>query len=142
MYVPVYQGQEQHFSGAADPYDREALWPSQYDTTVHLYEVVKQMNAIRSLAIARSSDYLTWHTQVVYSDAHNVAFRKGDSSYMILMVVNNLGLNAETYSVLMPNVGFPAGLTVVDVLTCKNVTVDADGGLEAAFTAGLPMVSY
>ncbi|KAH8598317.1 hypothetical protein B0O99DRAFT_616401 [Bisporella sp. PMI_857] len=23
----VYQGQEQHFSGAADPYDREVLWP-------------------------------------------------------------------------------------------------------------------
>ncbi|CZR63650.1 related to alpha-amylase A precursor [Phialocephala subalpina] len=138
----VYQGQEQHFSGAGDPYDREALWTSNYDTSAPLYELTKQMNAIRSLAIAKSSDYLTWHTQIVYSDAHNVAFRKGTSSYMILMVVNNLGEQAENYSVTMPSVGFPAGLTVVDVLSCNNVTVDANGGLAAAFVGGLPMVYY
>lgn len=60
---------------------------------------------------------------------------------MILMVVNNLGEAAENYSVTMPSVGFPAGLTVVDVLSCRNVTVNASGGLAAEFVGGLPMVS-
>ena len=100
------------------------------------------MNAIRSLALNRSSNYLTSHTQSVYSDSHNVAFRKGNSSYMTLMVLNNLGMNASTYTVNMSNVGFPAGLMVVDVLSCRNVTVDSGGGLVAQFVAGLPMVSF
>ena len=60
---------------------------------------------------------------------------------MILMVVNNLGESAENYSVDMPNVGFPAGLTVVDVLSCREVVVDSSGSLEAQFVEGLPMVS-
>ena len=99
------------------------------------------MNAIRSLAIARDSSYLTWHTQVVYSDNNNVAFRKGTSSFMILLVVNNLGAKAPKYSISMPGVGFPAGLTVVNVLTCENVVVDSNGALTANFAGGLPMVS-
>lgn len=58
------------------------------------------------------------------------------------MVVNNLGTQAENYSVKMPGVGFAAGLTVVDVLSCKNVTVDSTGALTASFVGGLPMVYY
>jgi alpha-amylase len=141
LTISVYQGQEQHFSGLADPYDREAVWLSGYNTSAPLYKHVQSLNAIRSLALYESSDYLTWHTQVVYSDEHNIAFRKGDSSYMTLMVVNNLGEAAQNYNVSMPNVGFPAGLTVVDVLSCRVVVVDSSGALEAQFVEGLPMVS-
>jgi alpha-amylase len=77
----------------------------------------------------------------VYSDDHNIAFRKGDASYMTLMVVSNMGEDAEDYNIAMPDVGFPAGLTVVEVLSCTEVVVDSAGGLEAAFVGGLPMVS-
>ena len=136
----IYQGQEQHYSGGADPFDREAVWLSGYNTNAQLYQHVKSMNAIRQLAIAKSNDYLTWHSQVVYSDAHNVAFRKGDSSYMILMVTNNLGSSAGNYTVNMANVGFPAGLTVVDVLSCTKVVAGSDGSLTASFKGGEPMV--
>lgn len=114
---------------------------SGYNTSAVLYKFVQSLNAIRSLALYKSSDYLTWHTQVVYSDGHNIAFRKGDSSYMILMVLNNLGEAAQNYSIDMPDVGFPAGLTVVDVLSCTEVVVDGSGGLEAQFVEGRPMVS-
>ncbi|TVY81334.1 Alpha-amylase, partial [Lachnellula suecica] len=138
----IYQGQEQHFSGGADPYDREALWLSSYSTSSTLYQLVKSLNAIRSMALAKSSDYLTWHTQVVYSDDHNVAFRKGDASYMTLMVLSNLGQAALNYSVQMSNVGFPAGLTVVELLSCATAVVGADGSLVVNYVAGLPMVYY
>ncbi|KAF7855421.1 hypothetical protein EAF04_010164 [Stromatinia cepivora] len=138
----IYQGQEQHFHGATDPYDREPLWPTNYNTSSPLYVLVKQLNAIRSLAIARSSTYATDQTQVAYSDAHNLAFRKGDSSHMVLMVLNNVGENAEDYTVEMENAGFEAGLIVTDVLSCRNVTVAMDGGMEVPFVNGLPSVYY
>ncbi|KZF21659.1 glycoside hydrolase family 13 protein [Xylona heveae TC161] len=141
--VPIlYQGQEQHLNGSADPYDREAIWLTGYNTSAPLYKFATQMNAIRKLAIAKSSDYVTTPSTIVYSDDHNVAFRKGDSSYMILNVLNNLGSSAQTYTVNLPNVGFPAGLTVVDVLSCRQVVVGSDGSLNAYFTGGLPMVYY
>ncbi|KAF4635682.1 hypothetical protein G7Y89_g2413 [Cudoniella acicularis] len=134
----IYQGQEQHFSGAADPYDREALWLTNYNTSTPLYELTTALNALRTLAFSCSSSYLTWHQQVVYSDDHNIAFRKGDSSYMTLMILSNLGENAENYSVLMENVGFPSGLTVVEVLSCESMVVDENGNLEMRPNESLP----
>lgn len=99
------------------------------------------MNAIRQLAIAKSLDYLTWHSKVVYSDSHNIAVRKGTSSYMTLMVTNNLGSTAQTYTVSISSSGFPVGLDVTEVLSCRSVTVDSSGNLSALLTQGLPMVS-
>ncbi|KAM3072756.1 hypothetical protein ACMFMF_007087 [Clarireedia jacksonii] len=138
----IYQGQEQHFHGGTDPHDRESLWPTNYNTSSPLYVLVRQLNAIRSLAIARSDTYSTTQTEVVYADDHNVAFRKGDPASMILMVLNNLGENAENYTVEMSNVGFKAGLLVTDVLSCRNATVDDYGGLAVQFIEGLPSVYY
>ncbi|APA12148.1 hypothetical protein sscle_09g069180 [Sclerotinia sclerotiorum 1980 UF-70] len=138
----IYQGQEQHFHGATDPYDREPLWPTNYNTSSPLYVLVKQLNAIRSLAIAKSSTYSNDQTQVAYSDPHNLAFRKGDSTHMVLMVLNNIGGAADDYTVEMENVGFEAGLIVMDVLSCRNVTVDMDGGMTVPFVSGLPSVYY
>ncbi|KAK6601136.1 Alpha-amylase A type-3-like protein 1 [Botrytis cinerea] len=138
----IYQGQEQHFHGATDPYDREPIWPTGYDTTFPLYVLVKQLNAIRSLAIARSDTYATYQTQIAYSDQHNIAFRKGDEKCMSLMVLNNIGERAENYTVEMKNVGFEAGSIVTDVLSCRNVMVDEYGGMEVPFVSGLPSVYY
>lgn len=137
----VYQGQEQHFSGTADPYDREALWLSHYNTSSPLYKHIQSLNAIRSLALYKSATYLTSHTQVVYSDAHDVAFRKGDASYMTLMALSNRGEAAGAVSVSVKSSGFTPGLKVVDVLSCRSVVVDAAGGLVVGFVGGLPMVS-
>ncbi|PQE07506.1 Acid alpha-amylase protein [Rutstroemia sp. NJR-2017a BBW] len=136
--ISVYQGQEQHFHGGTDPYDREPLWPTNYNTTSPLYVLVKQLNAIRSLAIARSNTYSTTQTKVVYADDHNIAFQKGDSKSMVLMVLNNLGEKAQNYTVKMGNVGFKEGLQVTDVLSCRNATVDDRGGLDVRFIGGLP----
>ncbi|EDN95007.1 hypothetical protein SS1G_10882 [Sclerotinia sclerotiorum 1980 UF-70] len=78
------------------------------------------------------------HFHVAYSDPHNLAFRKGDSTHMVLMVLNNIGGAADDYTVEMENVGFEAGLIVMDVLSCRNVTVDMDGGMTVPFVSGLP----
>ncbi|KAG4027862.1 hypothetical protein MFRU_026g00440 [Monilinia fructicola] len=138
----IYQGQEQHFYGGTDPYDREPLWPTNYNKSSPLYVLIKRLNAIRSLAIVRSPTYATNQTQVAYSDPHNIAFRKGDPSDMVLMVLNNIGETAENYVVEMKNVGFKANLTVTDVFTCRNVTVDGNGDMDVPFLSGLPSVWY
>ncbi|KAH6675165.1 glycoside hydrolase family 13 protein [Halenospora varia] len=138
----IYQGQEQHFNGASDPYNREALWPSNYNTSSPLYTLVSTLNKVRALAATSSDTYITWHQQIVYSEDHVIAVRKGDESFMTLIVVSNVGEGAGTKSVVMGNVGFPAGLTVVDVLTCKSVVVGSDGSLSVNIEGGAPMVFY
>ncbi|KAI9686306.1 MAG: hypothetical protein M1820_010662, partial [Bogoriella megaspora] len=52
--IPIlYQGQEQHYSsygGSGDPFNREALWFSGYNTTAPLYTLSKQLLALRKWA--------------------------------------------------------------------------------------------
>ncbi|KAG9237933.1 glycoside hydrolase family 13 protein [Amylocarpus encephaloides] len=141
--IPViYQGQEQHFSGGADPYDREALWTSNYDTDSPLYNFVKQMNAIRSMSFTKSSSYLAWKQTVTYSDGHIIAIRKGEANSMTLMVTNNLGEGAADYNLNMPNAGFATRLKVVELLSCREVNVDQRGGLDVQIISGLPSIYY
>lgn len=58
----IYSGQEQHYAGANDPYNREAIWLSGYATDSELYKFITTANEIRKLAIGKDSSYLT--TQV------------------------------------------------------------------------------
>ena len=55
----IYAGQEQHYSGGNDPYNREATWLSGYSTSAELYEFITATNKIRKLAISSDSSYLT-----------------------------------------------------------------------------------
>lgn len=55
----IYSGQEQHYSGGNDPYNREAIWLSGYSTTSELYKFIATTNKIRQLAISKDSSYLT-----------------------------------------------------------------------------------
>lgn len=55
----VYAGQEQHYNGGNDPYNREATWLSGYSTTAELYTFIATTNAIRKFAISVDSEYLT-----------------------------------------------------------------------------------
>lgn len=60
----VYAGQEQHYNGGDDPYNREATWLSGYSTTAELYQFIATTNKLRKEVISRDSSYLT--TQVLF----------------------------------------------------------------------------
>lgn len=60
MPLPVYQGQEQHLSGAYNPVNREAVWLSGYNTSGPLYPYITTLNAFRNQVVDGSSDYLTY----------------------------------------------------------------------------------
>lgn len=87
----IYYGQEQDFSdGAADPYNRQALWPSTY-TNTSTYTHLGKLNTIRSAVISNGTTFegktfLQYQSKIVASTAMDVAIRKGP----LLAVLTNV----------------------------------------------------
>lgn len=138
----VYEGQEQHYAGTNDPYNREAVWLSGYDTTAPLYRLVASLNQIRNQAIYKDSNFLTYQAWVIYSDSSTIALRKGFDNAQIIGVLSNLGAGGASYTLSLANTGWGAGTQVVEVLSCATVTVDANANLPVAMAGGLPRVFY
>lgn len=139
--VPIiYQGQEQHYAsvgGSEDPYNREALWLSGYNTDAELYRLVATLNAARKAAIADDESYLTYQNYPIYHDTTTIAMRKGK----MITVLSNKGENGDAYEQVIP-AGYAAGTEVTEVLTCETVTADGDGGIDVPMESGLPRVYY
>ncbi|KAL9601830.1 MAG: hypothetical protein Q9179_002748 [Wetmoreana sp. 5 TL-2023] len=133
----IYQGQEQGFSGGNDPANREALWTSSFPTKTALYNLIASVNQIRNHEVFSFPDYLTSPMSVIYTDAHDIALRKGH----IVSLFTNIGANGTAYNVTLTRHGFDTNQTVVEILSCKNSTVDGQGGLRVAVKQGLPQVS-
>ncbi|KAF1978805.1 glycoside hydrolase family 13 protein [Bimuria novae-zelandiae CBS 107.79] len=142
----IYQGQEQHYKGGDDPFNREAIWFSGYNTDAELYKFTKQMNAIRKMAINKASfsvtPFLTSMAKVVYYDAHNVAFAKGPPDAMILTMINNNGAHAANYTLQVATSRFTPRTPVVELLTCTQMMVGSQGSLTLTVTGGTPLVLY
>ncbi|KAI1077171.1 glycoside hydrolase family 13 protein [Whalleya microplaca] len=126
----VYQGQEQGFSGAADPANREALWTSAYDTTAPLYTWIARLNAIRAAAAANDDAFLGFQAEPLAAGDHAVALRKGS----VVAVFSNAGAGASAADVALAAdfTGFAANAALVEVVVCTSVTADANGGLTAS----------
>ncbi|KAK7744988.1 hypothetical protein SLS53_003222 [Cytospora paraplurivora] len=139
----VYQGQEQQFSGSGVPYNREALWKSDYNTSTELYSWITGLNAIRSWAISVNSTYLNYNAWPIYSDSNTIGVRKGYSGNQVVGVYSNVGSSGSTTVTLTAaNTGFTAGEALTDVLSCTSFTADSSGGLSVTITNGLPRVFY
>ncbi|KAF8311727.1 glycoside hydrolase family 13 protein [Clavulina sp. PMI_390] len=145
----IYSGQEQHYNGGNDPYNREAIWLSGYNTSSELYIYITLMNKIRKLAIAKAPiSFTVWQSMIIYSDDHHVAVRKGDTGAQIVAVYNNFGSTVtSTYTRSLTSTYYGAGTVVMELLGCTTVTVDSSGNLLATFnpsgqTPGLPLIYF
>ncbi|PQE33091.1 hypothetical protein CJF32_00007648 [Rutstroemia sp. NJR-2017a WRK4] len=140
----IYQGQEQHFSGASVPTNREALWLSSYSTSSTYYTFIASVNQIRNQAIYKDATYLSYKAYPIYSDSHVIAMRKGFTNYQIIGVFNNMGASGSTYTLTLTSseTGFTAGMQVVEVLSCVTATTDGSGNLGVGMQGGLPRVYY
>jgi alpha-amylase len=67
----IYAGQEQHYSGGADPANREAVWLSGYSSTSELYKLIATANAIRNYAISKDPGYVTYKVHCPHSRNDN-----------------------------------------------------------------------
>ena len=140
--VPIiYEGQEQGYTGGADPANREAIWLSGYSTTSTLYTFIASVNQIRNQAIYKSPDYLTYMAYPIYSNSSIIAMRKGFDGNQIIGVFNNQGSNGASYTLTLGNTGYAAGESIVEILSCNTVTVDSNGNVPVAMGGGLPKVS-
>ena len=82
MSLTRRSGQEQDFSdGAGDPYNRQALWPSNYTNTT-TYNRIKTLNSIRHSVISNGTQYegknfIDSPSSIIASSQYDVAIRKG-----------------------------------------------------------------
>ncbi|CAD6578592.1 MAG: hypothetical protein TREMPRED_002226 [Tremellales sp. Tagirdzhanova-0007] len=132
----VYYGQEQDFSeGNADPYNRQALWPSNYANS-STYNRIAKLNEVRHAVISNNTlfkgqSFLNSTSSIVASTAHDVAIRKGP----ILAVLTNRGSPNQSAAFGVPSSGWASQTNVIDVLSCAPFTVGSDGTISVSYAA-------
>ncbi|GFF63758.1 acid alpha-amylase [Aspergillus lentulus] len=137
----VYAGQEQHYSGGADPANREAIWLSGYSTSATLYSWIASTNKIRKLAISKDSGYITSKNNPFYYDSNTLAMRKGSvAGSQVITVLSNKGSSGSSYTLSLSGTGYAAGATLVEMYTCTTLTVDSSGNIAVPMASGLPRV--
>ncbi|KAL4808944.1 glycoside hydrolase superfamily [Aspergillus unguis] len=138
----IYQGQEQHFSGTGDPYNREPIWPSAYNTSSPLYTVIRTLNAIRKHATRLDPDnYPHYNTFPVFRGWYEMGFRKGRDGQQIVMVLSTKGSHGDAYTITMAD-AFQSSIVVRDVLSCRTWTVNDKGELWLDMDKGEPRVLF
>ncbi|KAF2260515.1 alpha-amylase [Lojkania enalia] len=138
----VYAGQEQHYSGYADPDNREATWLSGYSQESELFKLLTAVNSVRNRALYLDESYATYHIHALWNDPNTAVFRKGYDGYQIISVITNKGASSGSWMLTVENVGLAPGKNVVDVLTCKQITVGDGGYLVIVMDGGLPRVYF
>jgi alpha-amylase len=128
----IYYGSEQQFHGQTDPYNREALWLSGYDTSMPLYGHIAAINAARN-AVANASTYdywspyWTWKSKLIMVEDEVLVVRKG-YDYSIVTIMTNRGqASAALGPYTIADTNFIAGDEVMDVLGCTTQTVQEYG---------------
>ena len=136
----IYEGQEQHYNalgGSTDPYNREAVWLSGYNTSATLYELITTLNQARKNAISDDSTYLTYMNYPIHTDTTTIAMRKGK----VVTVLSNKGANGASYTQSISS-GYASGTQVTELLTCNTLTADSSGNIVVPMANGLPRVYY
>lgn len=134
----IYAGQEQHYSGGEDPANREATWLSGYSTSSELYTFIARTNAIRRLAVAKDSGYITARNTPFYQDSNTLAMRKGSSNNPVITVLSNRGSSGNTYTLTLSNTGYSSGTSLTELYTCSTITAGSGGSLSVPMASGQP----
>ncbi|HEX4458125.1 MAG TPA: alpha-amylase family glycosyl hydrolase [Polyangia bacterium] len=139
----IYYGTEQEFDGGNDPYNRERLWDTNFDTSNATFQWIQRLIRIRKAyaPLREGALDIVWTTAHVATeeDANLVAFERSLNGHTMLMVMNTSDTQAsETSSVLTGGApmttSFAAGTALVDILAAAgdasaNLTVGANGAL-------------
>ena len=102
----IYMGTEQTFTGnsnvkngASDPWNREALWSSNYDRSNWIYQYLTKLNKIRS---SLNQLFFISHQQTIHIDSSTYVYEK-DS---IIIVISNQQFYYNKYILLPTNSTF------------------------------------
>lgn len=138
----MYYGQEQHLPGNYSPYNRQALWPTQYDTSAELYNLTSTLNKLRNHAISIDDHYVTNWSSILYTDGSTYATRKGPNGAQIVAVLSNQGLQGGDYTLQVPGVADP-GTNLTEVTLCDSTVIAGENGtITVPMGQGQPRVYY
>ena len=141
--VPIiYQGQEQHFSGSNDPYNREAVWLSGYNTGASLHGFIARATQLRNRAMAMDANFVTYKAYPLYTDTSTIAIRKGFDGFQIVGVYSNLGSSGDEYTLTISDTGYASGTEVVEILTCATAVAGEGGNITVEMGSGVPKIFY
>nr|AOR81607.1 alpha-amylase [Phaffia rhodozyma] len=132
----VYYGQEQGFSGGADPANREPMWTSSYATDGIGYALFKKLTAARKQAGNSSSTFYTNKATISYYDANEIVISKPP----MLAILSNRGSSGSGSVTVPSNASLPEAAEVVDILTCTSWRTDKNGASVVSVSNGQPQV--
>ena len=142
----VYYGTEQQFDGGNDPFNREDLWPSGFDTTNDTFRLLRHLIQLRKryVPLRRGEMAIRWSSERTGDepDAGIFAFERTYQGETMLVVLNANNDHASTTSAAWMEgqegndmqTGFAPGTVLVNVfddpdVTDDEVVVGADGKL-------------
>jgi alpha-amylase len=137
----IYQGQEQHFQGNGTPYNREALWTSDYNTNAPLYQLAGTLNKLRKQAARVDPTYFDVVSYPVFTGASELALRKGNEGRQTILVLSTNTVTGGEYVLRLP-LTYEPGKVVTEVITCTNYTIGWDGSLPLNMNKGEPRVLW
>ncbi|KAJ3482123.1 hypothetical protein NLI96_g7190 [Meripilus lineatus] len=126
----VYYGQEQGFSGNADPWNREPLWPSGYANT-STYQLTSKLNTFRNFLVNGTTNWLRSPAQVLTTTEHGIAIMKGD----VISILTNIGSPPANISIAVYT-PFPNSLATTDILSCSQYVVGSNGTISVEYSKG------
>jgi len=126
----VYYGQEQYFSGHSDPFNREALWPSNYEKT-DAYKLMSTLNQFRNFLV-NTTDWVKQEAQILTTSPYGVAIMKGP----VISVVTNIGSPSRNDTHIAVRSPYAASTALINILTCRQWAVGSKGMIEAQYTLG------
>lgn len=132
----VYQGQEQGYTGGADPANREALWLSGYVEDKDYVNHIKALSAARKAAASANDKFYSTKMTFPTNTTTSLAISKSP----MLALLTNVGSKAATTSWSVSDTGYAGNTELVDVLSCATVTTDSSGKVTASSQNGQPMV--
>lgn len=124
--------------------NRQALWESGYDQTASIYKLFATLNLFRRHVGRKYEKYLTTLSENIGIDANTIAWAKGgEGDPKVISVLSNKGQDSSDYSMqLCDKHGYSEGDELVDVISCKSVSVDNSGCITAWISDGEPVVLF
>lgn len=123
----INQGQEQRYSGAGDPHNREPLWTSGYDTDAKLYQWIATLNSVRTMTIGADEGFVSTKASVIFNNTHIIAMKKGAA----ITIATNVGTGGVGSQITLTQKASGAGnlMKYVDVLSCDEFKSTGNGSL-------------
>ena len=127
-------GQEQELSsGAHDPENRQALWPSNYANTT-TYNRIALLNQVRHGLISNGTtfegkNFLDYQAKIIANSASDVAIRKGP----LLAILTNRGSPSQPETFGVSKIGWNSRTTLLDLFTCRQYVVGADQSISISY---------